>query len=133
MIRAIADTHSAIWYLFDDPRLSQTARDRIEEIAGSGDHLAVSSVSLVEIVYLAEKGKISDEVFGRVIDELDSSDSLLVETPLDRRVVTAMQKIDRALVPDLPDRVIAATGYSLGVPVITKDSDIRQSAVQTIW
>jgi predicted nucleic acid-binding protein len=44
-----------------------------------------------------------------------------------------MREIDRTAVPDLPDRVIAATGHSLGVPVITKDSDIKESVVQTIW
>lgn len=92
MIRAVADTHSAIWYLFDDPRLSEAARNRIEEIADSGDHVALSSISLVEIVYLAEKGKISGEVFGRIVEELESGDSLLVETPLDRRVVAAMRE-----------------------------------------
>lgn len=133
MIRAVADTHSAIWYLFDDPRLSGVARDRIEEIASAGDHLALSTVSLVEIVYLTEKGRISDQVFDRVVEDLEGGDSLLVEAPLDRHVVAAMRELDRASVPDLPDRVIAATGHHLGVPVITKDSAITGSVVETLW
>lgn len=133
MIRAVADTHSLIWYLFDDASLSSTARKRMEEIADSGDHLAISSISLVEIVYLTEKDRISPAVLTRVMEALDSETSLLLETPLDRRVVSALREIDRALVPDLPDRVIAATARYLGVPLITKDSNIQRSSTETVW
>jgi PIN domain nuclease of toxin-antitoxin system len=33
----------------------------------------------------------------------------------------------------MPDRIIAATALSLGVPVISRDGKIRTSAVETIW
>jgi predicted nucleic acid-binding protein len=41
--------------------------------------------------------------------------------------------IPRADVPDMPDRLIAATATSLGVPLISRDGRIRASAVHTIW
>jgi PIN domain nuclease of toxin-antitoxin system len=50
MIRAVADTHTIIWYLFQDPRLSETARATIEDAAASGEHVAFSSITLAEIV-----------------------------------------------------------------------------------
>ena len=31
MLRAVADTHAFIWYIFADPRLSATARITIEQ------------------------------------------------------------------------------------------------------
>jgi PIN domain nuclease of toxin-antitoxin system len=68
---AQADTHTVIWYLYDDPRLSPTARAEIEEAAYAGDQIGFSSITLAEIVYLGEKGRIHPEAFGRVLDSLD--------------------------------------------------------------
>ena len=44
-----------------------------------------------------------------------------------------MKAIVRQEVPDLPDRVIAATALQLSVPVVSRDGRIRASSVQTIW
>jgi predicted nucleic acid-binding protein len=44
-----------------------------------------------------------------------------------------MASIPRADVPDLPDRIIAATAVYLGVPLISRDRAIRASSVETIW
>ena len=35
MIAGVADTHTAIWHLFDDPRLSQAARKFIDDAAAA--------------------------------------------------------------------------------------------------
>jgi predicted nucleic acid-binding protein len=48
-------------------------------------------------------------------------------------VVEAMRRIPRGAVPDMPDRIIAATAVSLGIPVISRDGQIRASYLQTIW
>ncbi len=65
MLHAIADTHAVIWYIFADNRLSITARTTIEEAAARGDQIAFSSITLAEIVYLIEKGRINT---GTLID-----------------------------------------------------------------
>lgn len=44
-----------------------------------------------------------------------------------------MRSVDRRQVPDLPDRVIAATALHLSVPLISRDGKIRASGVATIW
>ncbi len=49
MIRAVADTHTVIWYLFNDSRLSRTARITIEEAAAVGNMIAFSSMTLAAI------------------------------------------------------------------------------------
>jgi PIN domain nuclease of toxin-antitoxin system len=43
-LRAIADTHAAIWYLFGDSRLSAPARAAFEDAAESGDDIGVSTL-----------------------------------------------------------------------------------------
>jgi uncharacterized repeat protein (TIGR01451 family) len=54
----VADTHSLIWYLEDDPRLGPEA-DRTFEACDRGELLIyLPTICLVEIVYLQEKGRI---------------------------------------------------------------------------
>jgi hypothetical protein len=33
----------------------------------------------------------------------------------------------------MPDRIVAATAIYLGVPVISRDGQIRASAIKTVW
>ncbi len=58
MIAAVADTHSALWYLFDDGRLSKTAADFIGEAAASRRNVAISFITLAEVVYLIDKNRL---------------------------------------------------------------------------
>jgi len=132
MIRAVADTHSVIWYVWGDPRMSAIARAVFEDAAAVRDHITVSSISLVEIVYLIEKYKIHPDTLRRVLDFLDMGE-LLREFPVDRALLSELESISRSEVPDLPDRIIAATAVYLGVPLISRDGKIRASAVKTIW
>jgi PIN domain nuclease of toxin-antitoxin system len=132
VVSAVADTHALIWYVIDDPRLSQAAAATIDGATAAGDRIAVSTMSLVEIVYLMEKGRIDPTTLDQVLALLNL-DELLFETPVDRSVALAMRTIARAQVPDLPDRVIAATAVRLGVPLISRDGKIQASGVTTIW
>ena len=133
MIQAVADTHAVLWYLYDDPRLSQTARARMDAIDAAGDQIAISSIAMAEVVYLSEKGRIAGEAWERVLAVLDQPDATLVEIPFDRAIAGAMRGVDRSQVPELPDRIVAATGLHLGVPVVSRDHKIRSSVVTTIW
>jgi PIN domain nuclease of toxin-antitoxin system len=129
----VADTHTFIWYVEDSPRLSRNALDALEAATAAGLPILVSAISFVELVYLVEKGKIAQDVFSTLITEVRSEESAIDVHPIDLTVVEAMPKVPRSDIPDMPDRIIAATGVALGVPVVTKDSDIRQSSVATIW
>ena len=133
MLRAVADTHTVIWYLYDDPRLSQRARTLIEEAASAGDQIGFSSITLAEVVYLSEKGRIHSEALGRVLATLDEPRAVLRDVPLDRAVIAVMPSIDRSEVPDLPDRIIVATARLHEVPLISRDRQIRLSTVETVW
>lgn len=132
MIRAVADTHTIIWYALADPRLSTSARAVFDGAAAARERVALSSISLVEVIYLVEKRKIDARTLDRVLALLDL-DELLVEAPVDRPVVLAMRSINRDQVPDMPDRIIAATALRHGAPVISRDGKIRASNVPTLW
>jgi PIN domain nuclease of toxin-antitoxin system len=133
MLVAVADTHAVIWYIFADRRLSETARAIFEKAAVEGNQVAFSSITLAEIVYLSERGRIPTGTLDILLNAVDASTAVLVETPFDRYITQAMANIDRAQVPDLPDRIISATAVYLGVPLISRDHKIQLSAVHTIW
>ncbi|TAG98461.1 MAG: hypothetical protein EAZ09_03665 [Oscillatoriales cyanobacterium] len=65
--------------------------------------------------------------------EVESNDALLVEIPFDRNIALTLRQVDRSQIPDLPDRIIAATGLYLNVPVISRDRRIQLSSIDTIW
>jgi PIN domain nuclease of toxin-antitoxin system len=56
---AVLDTHAAIWYLLDTKNLSETVFSLIDGAAASGVPTYISAVSLVEVVYLVERGRIA--------------------------------------------------------------------------
>lgn len=129
----VADTHTFIWYVEDSPFLSANALKALEAATAGGLAIVVSAISFVEVLYLAEKGKIGQDVFSTLMTEVRSNGSAVDVYPVDLTVVEAMPKVPRSEVPDMPDRLIAATGVALGLPVVTKDDRIRQSSVATIW
>lgn len=133
MLGAVADTHTVIWYIFADSRLSVTARTTIEQIAAEGNQVAFSSITLAEIVYLSERGRINSNTLDRLLREVESDNALLVEILFDRNIALTLREVDRSQIPDLPDRIIAATAFYLNVPVISRDRRIQLSSIDTIW
>ena len=93
-IRAVADTHALLWYLYNDPRLSATATTFMDTIDKDGDQIAMTSITLAEMVYLIEKGKIPATAFERVIATLSQANAMLVEIPFDRVIAETMRKIE---------------------------------------
>ena len=133
MIVAVADTHTVIWYLANDPRLSETARNTIENAAKQGNQIAISAITLVEMVYLVEKGRISAGRFTQLMSALDDGNSVLVEVTLTLGIARTLTRVDREQIPDMPDRIIAATALHLNTSVISRDGKISMSEIATIW
>ena len=133
MIVAIADTHTAIWYVFSDRRLGLAASAFIDDAMARGDHIGISAISLVEMVYLIEKRKIAANALVDMHAAMADPNAVLQHVPLDESIATKMAEVSRLEIPELPDRVIAATAYLHGVPVLSRDRKIRSSTIQSIW
>ena len=133
MAAVVADTHAAVWYMADDPKLSAKAAAIMDGCTASGDPIFIPSISLVDLTYLVEKGRIPVEARQRFVDVLALRNGPFELASLDGPVANAVQSIDRDEVPDLPDRVIAATAVARGLALISRDRKIRASAVLTIW
>ncbi|MEH2079231.1 MAG: type II toxin-antitoxin system VapC family toxin [Nostoc sp.] len=134
MTSIVADTHTLIWYVFDLQRLSQAALTALEQAVNIGNPIYVSAITVIEIAYLVEKGRFAEEVLTRILNALDDPNAGIVLVPLDRNVSGVIRQIDRVTVPDMPDRIIAATAFYLGIPLVTRDLRIRAlTTIKTIW
>ena len=133
MIIGVADTHAALWYLYKNPRLSVTARTFMDEAAQGGHDIAISPISLAEIVFLVEKNRLPPSAYEDLTAALADPEYVIEEGPFTAEVVEAMREVPRAEVPDMPDRIVAATALYLRVPVISRDGRIRSSSIQTVW
>jgi PIN domain nuclease of toxin-antitoxin system len=105
----------------------------IDQAAASGRQIVVSSISLAEIVYLIEKNRLPANAYADLKAAIADPDHVFNEAPFTLEIVDAMRQVPRADVPDLPDRIVAATGVYFGVPVISRDGRIRASSLQTVW
>jgi PIN domain nuclease of toxin-antitoxin system len=133
VIAGVADTHAALWHLFDDARLSAPAGEFIDRAAAERRRIAVSSISLAELVYLIEKNRLPPSAYDDLKRALADPDNVLKEAPFTVQIVDALREVSRADIPDMPDRIVAATAVYFGVPVISRDGRIRASSVQTVW
>ena len=135
MSAVVSDTYSLLWYLNDSSKLSTDALVAFEETEQNGLPIYVPAIILVEVRYLVEKGRdIFESDFQLIIGELNSSSSALTFAPLNQSIAENLEKISRAVVPDMPDRLIAATAFSLNLPLISKDGKIRKlTNVNVIW
>jgi PIN domain nuclease of toxin-antitoxin system len=133
MIVGVADTHTALWHLYGDPRLSAAADVFLMGAAASGHKIAVSSISFIEVVYLVDKGRMMQASYDALQAAVADPEHLFVEVPVSAQVAEAMRQVSRAEVPDMPDRIVAATALRLSVPVISRDRRVRAARLTTIW
>lgn len=103
------------------------------QATATGEKIAVSSISLVEVAYLVEKGRIRTSAFEDLSYTLSDPEHLFVEVSLSMAIADSLRNVARADIPDMPDRIVAATALHLGMPIISCDGRIRSSNLQTIW
>ena len=93
----------------------------------------VPTLCPVEIIYLQEKGRISSSMKAQLDSELSAGESGIVLAELTAEVANLIVKVPRDEIPDMPDRIIAATALHLDVPLITRDHKIKFSGLRTVW
>ncbi|MBW3655945.1 MAG: type II toxin-antitoxin system VapC family toxin [Gemmatimonadetes bacterium] len=125
----LLDTHTFLWLIHDDPRLSPAAA---AQIANPETRVFVSVVSAWEIVIKQRTGKIAlrapisewwDRVVGRLgleVLNVTSDDVLAVEPlPLHHR--------------DPFDRLLIAQAIRHNLPLVSADTAISAYSVERIW
>lgn len=130
----VADTHTFIWYLCGSNRLSETAIAALDQTIQVGDSIYIASISLIEITYLVERSRIPEAAFEQLNQALADPATSFQVVPLDLAIAQTIRQIDRPTVPEMPDRIIAATALHLNLPLITRDHRIQAlQNIRTNW
>jgi PIN domain nuclease of toxin-antitoxin system len=128
----VVDTHALLWMLRDSLReRSQSGADAIDQ-ALVAKTLHVSIGSFLDLRYLVDSGRLSEQAFSDARSIVDGDAFTVV--PLDLRVIDRMGAIPREKVPDPFDRIIAATALTLDLPLVSADEDIQRAiGERVIW
>lgn len=129
-MRILLDSHAALWWLSEDPQLSDAARD---EIAAAEEPL-VSAGTLFEVSIKASLGKL-DVPDGWIAELLATGFALLPITPGHALALERLPfvKLNGTPVRDPFDRLLVAQASVERVPVVTRDGAIAAHGVPTIW
>jgi PIN domain nuclease of toxin-antitoxin system len=125
----LLDTHALLWWLFDDPRLSDVAR---ENIAAPEHKVWVSAASAWEIATKTRLGKLPEA--GDVAEKLPVylRRARFLELP-----VTVAHALKAGGLPgphrDPFDRMLIAQSFLSGFPVVTIDPVFSDYGVGTLW
>ena len=133
MSAVVADTHSLIWYLFEPTQLSIKARAAFTTAETVAGLIYVPTICVVEVRYLIDKGVLTESVFDELIASLLDANTAPTIVSLDLNIVRCLQQVPKSQVPDMPDRIIAATAVHMNLPLITRDHKIHASEIETIW
>ena len=128
-MRALLDTHTFIWWITDDPRLSP----RVREIIGNGkNELFLSAASGWEMAIKAKLGRLQLP---------DSLERFIPEQMALNAIESLPVQMSHALhVYKLPthhrdpfDRLLIAQAQLENLPILTVDPQISRYPVKVIW
>ncbi len=128
----LVDTHVVLWLAFEPDRISKKAAAAIEDTRLSGEGLAISDMTLLEIALGESKRRI--QLNASLETFLTEVESRFVVLPITARVCVSAMALPSPYPKDPADRVIGATALVEGIVLVTADAEIRKSkALRTIW
>ena len=128
-MKALLDTHVFLWWINDDPRLSDAAR----ELIGNGESaLFLSAASGWEIAIKMRLGRL--EVQGDpeqfIFEQLALNDITVLPISMSHALRTAALPDHHR---DPFDRMLVAQSQIEQLPIVTTDPLITRYAVEVIW
>jgi len=128
----LLDTHVVVWLAFDQAQLSKNARAAINDARETGDGLAISDITLLELTTLSSKGRIRLDI--SLESFLREVEARFIVLPISGRACVCALGLPETYPKDPADRIIGATALVEGMSLLTADREIRRSrALHTIW
>lgn len=124
MEEIIIDSHALFWFLSENPKLSKKAKNLIQQ----SSKIIIPSIVLMEILYLLEKSNLSFR-FVELLSELKLKKYLIY--PLDLSIISQTLSVDSGL--EMHDRIIVATAKIFDAFLVSKDAEIRDYYLKTVW
>ena len=129
----VLDTHAWIWWVASPDQLSEPALEAIEP-ARERKAIYISSISAWEVALLVRKGRLALTI--PVEEWIARSEALpwVQFVPLDNQIALRSNHLPGELHEDPADRIIIATALTLGHPLISRDTKIRDYPhVESVW
>jgi len=127
----LLDTHIAIWLAAEPNRLSKRAKDAIRAAHAQGG-LAIAAVTLFELAWLAENGRVETTLSVESFVRLCASKMTVL--PITPEIAARAVSFPDPYPKDPQDRLIGATALVEGIPLVTHDKQIKNSGiVPIIW
>ncbi len=128
-MRYLLDTVGLVRHFTGMGRLGRQAAFILDTLEQSEDTLAISVVSLMEVMYLAEKNRININLTA-ALDLIDSSAKYDI-IDLNAEILKVAETIQFA---ELHDRLILATAKWLGIKIISSDAAFSQvEGITVVW
>ncbi|MGD0479872.1 MAG: type II toxin-antitoxin system VapC family toxin [Terracidiphilus sp.] len=127
----LLDTHVVVWLAFEPGKLSKRAKEAIRAARLEGG-LAIASITLFELAWLAEKGRIETTLGVESLVRLCASKMTVL--PITPEIAARAVSFPDSYPKDPQDRLIGATALVEGVELVTRDKSIKKSGcVPVIW
>ncbi|HFD39583.1 MAG TPA: PIN domain-containing protein [Anaerolineae bacterium] len=134
MNRYVTDTQALIWHMAQSRKLSRKAKRAFHQAEEGLAQILVPSIVLVECAFIFTRNRIPYHILEQVFAITEAQDANLRVVPLDLAIAHATRDFGPASVPEMADRIIAATARSLHLPLLTTDAAITASGlVQVVW
>lgn len=125
----LLDTVSLIRYLSNTGKISQKAKEIFDKADDYQCKFFISTVSLMEILYLSEKNRIPITL-NDAIEKIQLS-TIYEVVDLSTEIILTAQTVDFY---ELHDRLILATAKYLEVPIISPDTEFKHvEGTRAIW
>ena len=129
MKRYVTDTQCLLWHMGQDRHLPKAMKSIFDASEDGRVQVLVPSMVLIETVFLMQRQRVKQAVLDQLLLLSEEPDASICVVPLDMSVVQAAIDFGPASVPELADRVIAATARALGLPLLTVDPAIVESGL----
>ncbi len=129
----LLDTHVWLWWLLGQPELPARERDALDALAAAGTPPGLAAISLWEAQMLAAKGRLAIAMPLQEWLSVAAAQETVHLLPLDVAVILALDALPPGFHGDPADRIIVATARAHGLPLATRDGNIRRSRVTPLW
>ena len=125
----VADTMALVLRL-ERRRLSQKVKAIFEEAENDNAGIFIPAIVLAEIGYLSERRRIETNLTG--VKFYCSDHKLINVEPITELIIEKNFQIDD--IPELHDKIIAGTAYSMEMQLLTNDPIISASKyISVVW
>lgn len=127
----LLDTHVLVWATAEPAKLSRAASEAIRKACEEGG-IAISAITLWELSWLAIHRRL--DITGTVEAYVEEVSSRVAIRPITVKIAVLANQFPGDYSGDPCDRLIGATALAEGIPLVTKDLNIRSSKqIKTIW